>query len=126
MKSVPYHELLGISVEIVEPGSSRARLALDCEAQVSVGERLVYPARLLDIGLGGARLLLEGSVPLGDEVLLTLHLPDEGPPALLSALAVRGRSSEGSKRELGVAFMGLEPEDSERILALVYAAAEIG
>ena len=97
------------------------RVSLDCEAQVSVGERLVYPARLVDIGLGGARLILEGSVPLGDELLLTLHLPDEGPPALLSALAVRGRRSEGSKRELGVAFMGLEPEDSERILALVYA-----
>lgn len=61
MSGVPYHELVGISVAIVEPGRARARLGLDARKTNKRGvAHGGATASLLDAAMGAA---LVSSIP---------------------------------------------------------------
>lgn len=61
------------------------------------------PARLVDVGLGGARLAGEFDTYVGAQVRLAVESPHRWDPMLLEARVVWTRESEGGT-ELGVCF----------------------
>ncbi len=87
-----------------------------------LAQPLPKPTRI-NLSSGGAGLLTERSLALGDALVLTLFLPS-GPPIQAHAKVVRVASppklTTTSTRQIGLQFIALDGKDQERLNKYVF------
>lgn len=95
-----------------------ARRPSELRAQVAIGPREIQ-GRLVDLGLGGAGLILPEAVPAGEQVHLVLHLPQLWDPLRIPAEVAWSETRAGDvNSRAGVRFVA----PSGRALRLVAEA----
>ena len=95
-----------------------ARRPSELLAQVALGPREIR-GRLVDLGLGGAGLILPEAVPVGERVHLVLHLPQLWDPLRIPAEVAWCETRDGDvNSRAGVRFVS----PSGRALRLVAEA----
>ncbi len=112
---------------VVRVGNDRAffRLETDLEAVVtmlggfSAGEQL---CRLLNISVGGARILSEQLYHEGDKFLLKVQLLEDRPMSMMLCKVLRVFEREDAKYEYGCRFLELNEEDQDKITQNIFAA----
>jgi autotransporter translocation and assembly factor TamB len=67
------------------------------------GGRFQHPAKIVDLGLGGARLVAEQELPVGSSVRLSVNAPNRWDAIELEARVAWSRELGGAA-ELGVRF----------------------
>jgi Tfp pilus assembly protein PilZ len=88
------------------PGHFRglARRPVSLAGTLSAGGGWVRPARLTDLGLGGARVLVEAELTVGTSVLLTVEAPNRWDPLQVEAKVSWSREHDRGT-EAGLAFV---------------------
>ncbi len=114
-------------LKVAHIGNDRAffRLDTDIEAVVttfggfSAGEET---CRMLNISVGGARILSEQKYNEGDKFLLKVKLLEDRPMSVMFCEVLRIIEREDSKYEYGCRFLELNEEDQEKITQNIFAA----
>ncbi len=114
-------------LKVAHIGNDRAffRLDTDIEAVVttfggfSAGEEI---CRMLNISVGGARILSEQKYNEGDKFLLKVKLLEDRPMSVMFCEVLRIIEREDSKYEYGCRFLELNEEDQEKITQNIFAA----
>ena len=114
-------------LKVAHIGNDRAffRLDTDIEAVVttfggfSAGEET---CRMLNISVGGARILSEQKYNEGDKFLLKVKLLEDRPMSVMLCEVLRIIEREDSKYEYGCRFLELNEEDQEKITQNIFAA----
>ena len=113
-------------LKVAHIGNDRAffRLDTDIEAVVttfggfSAGEET---CRMLNISVGGARILSEQKYNEGDKFLLKVKLLEDRPMSVMFCEVLRIIEREDSKYEYGCRFLELNGEDQEKITQNIFA-----
>ena len=114
-------------LKVAHIGNDRAffRLDTDIEAVVttfggfSAGEET---CRMLNISVGGARILSEQKYNEGDKFLLKVKMLEDRPMSVMFCEVLRIIEREDSKYEYGCRFLELNEEDQEKITQNIFAA----
>lgn len=82
-----------------------ARRLVALEGSVSAGDGWVQPARIIDLGLGGARLSVAQAIPLSTPVDVAITAPHLWDPLVIHAEVAWVAIQEGTKSaRVGVRF----------------------
>jgi uncharacterized protein (TIGR02266 family) len=107
-----------------EPGTER-RKDERIEIMVRVEFEEEYCCFTGDLSRGGAFVLTQNPMDLGEEFNLKIHMPDGGEPVEVGCKVVWtnifGKESNGLRRGMGVKFLQLQPPDQIRIEEFIKA-----
>lgn len=78
--------------------------------------------KMLNISVGGARILSEEIYQEGDKFLLQVKLLEDRPMSVMFCEVLRVFEREGSKYEYGCRFLELNEEDQDKITQNIFAA----
>ena len=78
--------------------------------------------KMLNISVGGARILSEQLYHEGDKFLLKVQLLEDRPMSVMFCEVLRVFEREGSKYEYGCRFLELNEEDQDKITQNIFAA----
>lgn len=78
--------------------------------------------KMLNISVGGARILSEQLYHEGDKFLLKVQLLEDRPMSVMFCEVLRIFEREGSKYEYGCRFLELNEEDQDKITQNIFAA----
>ena len=78
--------------------------------------------KMLNISVGGARILSEQLYHEGDKFLLKVKLLEDRPMSVMFCEVLRVFEREGSKYEYGCRFLELNEEDQDKITQNIFAA----
>ena len=78
--------------------------------------------KMLNISVGGARILSEQLYHEGDKFLLKVQLLEDRPLSVMFCEVLRVFEREGSKYEYGCRFLELNEEDQDKITQNIFAA----
>lgn len=90
-------------------------------SKFSTRQQTVPDAVILDISLGGCRVHSTAPVDPGTHLDLQIALPDQPAPLLVKQALVRW----ARKREFGVSFTSLRPEDQAPLHRLIASARPV-
>ena len=115
------------NLSLARVGNERAffRLETDLEASVTkfsgrgAGER---SCRLLNISVGGARILSEQQYWEGDKLLLTVKLMEDRDPSVMFCQVLRVINREDGSYEYGCRFLEMNENDQDKITENIFAA----
>ena len=77
---------------------------------------------MLNISVGGARILSEQLYHEGDKFLLKVQLLEDRPMSVMFCEVLRVFEREGSKYEYGCRFLELNEEDQDKITQNIFVA----
>ncbi len=112
----------GIAVSRVEQQQRRAAFRLDLSAPVKVrGSSTEITGRTCDISEGGLRCTQprRNAPEMGETVHVELEIPDED-PVIARAKVVRHREIDATKVDIGLAFVVIDAEQTERIRRFIF------
>lgn len=123
----PRHVWLVSHLYVARVGNDRAffRLETDLPASVNkfsgrnMGES---PCRLLNISVGGARIVSQQQYWEGDKLLLTVRLLEDRDPSIMYCQVLRIIEKEDGWREYGCQFLELNEADQDRITENIFTA----
>ena len=123
----PKHIWLVAHLSVARVGNDRAFFRLETNLDASVtkfsgrnaGE---YPCKLLNISVGGARIVSEQQYWEGDKLLLTVKLLEDRDPSIMYCQVLRVIEKEDGPREYGCQFLELNEADQDRITENIFAA----
>lgn len=108
-------------------GNERAFFRLDTDLEASVtkfsgrnaGER---PCRMLNISVGGARIVSDCQYWEGDKLLLTVKLLEDRDPSVMFCQVLRVIEKEEDSHEYGLQFLELNEADQDKITENIFTA----
>ena len=108
-------------------GNERAFFRLDTDLPASVtkfsgrnaGER---PCRMLNISVGGARIVSDCQYWEGDKLLLTVKLLEDRDPSVMFCQVLRVIEKEEDSHEYGLQFLELNEADQDKITENIFTA----
>ncbi|MCI8648336.1 MAG: PilZ domain-containing protein [Firmicutes bacterium] len=114
-------------LNVVRVANDRAFFRLDTDLDASItmfsglmmGER---PCKMLNISVGGARLISEYQYHEGDKFLLRVKLIDDRPESVMYCQVLRAVEQEEGQFEYGCQFLELTEDDQERIIQNIFEA----
>lgn len=112
----------GIAVSRVERQQRRAAFRLPLSAAVKIrGSSAEIVGRTCDLSEGGLRCTQprRNAPELGETVHVELELPDEE-PVIARAKVVRHREVDATKVDIGLSFVVIDAEETERIRRFIF------
>jgi Tfp pilus assembly protein PilZ len=98
-----------------------ARRAVDLPAVVTTASGSVRPARLVDLGLGGARIEVAAAVDVGSPVRLQVTAPNLWDPLVVTAKVAWCQSTAPALSVVGLAFTHEEDAALSSLVELLFA-----
>ncbi|MDE7066470.1 MAG: PilZ domain-containing protein, partial [Schaedlerella arabinosiphila] len=123
----PEHRWLVENLMIARIGNDRAFFRLETNLDAAVTTFGGFSARehdckMLNISVGGARILSEEIYQEGDKFLLQVKLLEDRPMSVMFCEVLRIFEREDSKYEYGCRFLELNEEDQDKITQNIFAA----
>ena len=126
----PKHVWLVSHLYVARVGNDRAFFRLDTDVAASIskfsgrnaGEA---PCRMLNISVGGARIVSRQQYWEGDKLLLTVRLLEDRDPSIMYCQVLRVIEKEDGSREYGCKFLELNEADQDRITENIFTAQRL-
>ena len=127
---MPQNKWSVVELKVCRAGNDRAFFRLDTNLDATVtmfsgltmGEK---PCKLLNISVGGARILSECRYYDGDKFLLKVKLLEDRPESAIFGQVVRVIEKSDAKFEYGCQFLELTEKDQDQITANIFTAQRL-
>lgn len=127
---LPKHIWQVTHLNVARVGNDRAFFRLETDVAASINKfsgRNTGEAscRMLNISVGGARLVSSQQYWEGDKFLLTVKLLEDREPSIIYCQVVRVFEKEDGSREYGCKFLELNEADQDRITENIFTAQRL-